>query len=184
MKHCWPVYNLKTRIMQTFRMAFLMYNISLVFLTSFFYHISSFDLNGLPKSENPSGSLACKTHNMTTMDCSNRYLVGIPYLDQNLTTILDLSYNHLIEINGAPFEQLPLLWELDLGYNRLSHLSSTAFRGLWFLVALKLRDNNIEALPSGIFVNLTNWKSLTCLVICFLLYQMEHLKVKRFNQLF
>ena len=125
--------------------------------------INQFNSKSDAQNQYPPGSLACKTHNMTEMDCSNRYLVNIPYLDHNLTTILDLSHNQLTEIKGAPFEQLPRLWRLDLSYNEISLLSSTAFRGIWFVVELNLGFNNIEALPSGIFFNLSKLESINML---------------------
>ena len=95
---------------------------------------------------------------MTEIDCSKRYLTDVPFLDQNLTTVLDLNDNKLTEIKDAPFELLPLLRTLNLSYNAISHLSSTAFRGIWFLVELDLRKNKIKALPSGIFFNFTKLK--------------------------
>ena len=136
-------------------MALSVHAIWLVFLTSHLYYVLSSASNSPSSYHYPPGSLACKTHNMTEMDCSNRYLVDVPFLDQNLTTILDLSYNRLTEIKGAPFKQLPLLKILNLSHNEISQLSSTAFRGIWFLVELDLQHNNIEALPSNIFFNLT-----------------------------
>ena len=141
-----------------------MHNIWLVILISFLYYVSSSASNDPLKYEYPAGSLACKTHNMTEMDCSNRYLVDIPFLDQNLATTLDLSYNQLTEIKGAPFEQLPLLRTLNLSYNEISHLSSIAFRGIWFLVELDLKYNNINTLPSGIFFNLTKLENIDLLI--------------------
>ena len=132
-------------------MVSLMHNIWLVLLTSFLFYISSSAPNNPSKYEYPPGSLACKTHNMTEMDCSNRYLVDIPFLDRNLTTTLDLSHNKLTEIKGASFVQLPLLRRLDLSHNEISHLSPTAFRGIWFLEKLDLKYNNIKTLPSRIF---------------------------------
>ena len=97
----------------------------------------------------PPGSLACKTYNMTDMDCSNRFLVDIPVLDQILTTTLDLSQNQLTQIKGAPFEQLSDLQLLSLSYNDISYLSSTAFRGLWLLEELVLEFNKNRSTTLG-----------------------------------
>ena len=161
-------------------MASQMYMFCFVLVTLTVNYISSSALHSLSrKYQYPPGSLACKSHRMTEMDCSKRYLVDIPFLDQKLTTILDfsynqlteikgapfqqvlllrildLSYNHLKKINGAPFQQLPLLRKLDLSHNQITTLSSTAFRGIWSLEELKLTYNHIMALPVDIFLNLT-----------------------------
>ena len=66
-----------------------------------------------PQNNYPPGSLACKTYNMTQMDCSNRDLLVVPLLDQNSTTTLDLSHNLLKNITGAPFEKNHVLLMLD-----------------------------------------------------------------------
>ena len=97
-----------------------------------------------PKNNYPPGSLACKTYDMTRMDCSNRDLLVVPLLDQNLTTMLDLSHNLLKNITGAPFEKLHILHVLDLSYNDISRMSSTAFRGLQSLAFLHLEKQPTE----------------------------------------
>ena len=101
----------------------------------------------------PSASLACKTCNKTKLDCSNRDLVDIPTLDQNLTTMLDLSANHLPEISGAPFEQLQVLLHLSLRRNEISKLSVTVFRGLISLRHLNLNYNRLTDLPVDVFAD-------------------------------
>ena len=102
----------------------------------------------------PPGSLACKTFEMTKMDCSNRNLLAVPFLDENFTTTLDLSRNQVKNITGAPFEKLPVLLVLDLSYNQISWMSSTAFRGLQSLVSLELQVNLLFDLPDDVFANL------------------------------
>ena len=104
----------------------------------------------------PSGSLACKTYNKTKLDCSNRDLVQIPMLDQNVTTSLDLSVNHLVDIIGAPFELLQNLLRLDLHSNEISQLSVAAFRGLHSLRYLILKYNKLFDLPKDVFTDLSN----------------------------
>ena len=104
----------------------------------------------------PSASLACKTYNKTRLDCSNRNLVEVPTLDQNLTTTLDLSANHLPEISGAPFEQLQVMLLLNLTSNEISKLSVMAFRGLYSLRYLYLYYNRLTDLPADIFADLSN----------------------------
>ena len=105
----------------------------------------------------PSASLACKTYNKTRLDCSNRNLVEIPTLDQNLT-ILDFSGNNLQKITGAPFEQLQVLLLLNLTgpSNEISKLSVTAFRGLYSLRNLDLNENRLTDLSADIFTDLSN----------------------------
>ena len=103
----------------------------------------------------PPGVIACKIYEKTKLDCSNRLLAGIPPLDQNMATQLNLSYNLLTEIRGKPFEKLLLLRFLDLSNNDIFSISSTAFSGLRILVYLDLRDNILASLPEDIFVNLT-----------------------------
>ena len=98
-----------------------------------------------------SGTVACKTYNTSKMDCSHRNLVDIPVLDRNSTTMLDLSYNQLKEIHGAPFENLTVLLNLDLNNNVISRLDSTAFKGLGSLQELTLFNNPLHALPKDIF---------------------------------
>ena len=127
------------------------------------YIICQFNSKCDAKNQYPPGSLACKTHHMTEIDCSNRYLVDIPFLDQNSTTALYLDNNKLTEIKGAPFEQLPLLWRLNISHNGIAHLSSTAFRGIWSLVYLDLMYNQLEVLPSDLFFNLTKLESINLL---------------------
>ena len=107
-----------------------------------------------PQNNYPSGSLACKTNEMTRMDCSNRNLREVPLLDQNSTTTLDLSKNNLPNITSASFEKLKVLVLLNLSYNEISQMSSTAFRGLRSLKILDLQTNKLMDLPKDIFANL------------------------------
>ena len=102
----------------------------------------------------PPKSLACKTYNMTKMDCSNRNLPDVPVLDQDLTTLLNLSHNQLKNITCAPFEKLKVLLMLNLSYNEISQMSSTAFRGLQSLESLKLNRNKLVDLPKNVFSDL------------------------------
>ena len=102
----------------------------LAFLAMFIHFIHLAADNCAPQNNYPFGSLACKTFNMTEMDCSNRNLLEVPKLDQNLTTSLDLSHNNLRNITNAPFEKLQALLILDMSYNALSQMTSTAFNGM------------------------------------------------------
>ena len=108
----------------------------------------------------PSGSLPCKTHDTTQMDCSRRSLIDVPILNTTTTTTsittLDLSHNQLQEIVEAPFEKLHVLLTLNLSRNEISKLSSTAFRGLYSLNQLYLIENKLVELPKNIFNDLVN----------------------------
>ena len=108
----------------------------------------------------PNGSIPCKTHAETTLDCSNRMLDDIPPLDQNSTTELDLSFNRLTKVNRKPFQNVLLLWSLDLSYNIISQISSGVFDGLYSLEILHLQNNKLDSLPSDIFANLTHLQLL------------------------
>ena len=108
------------------------------------------------QSSYPSGNLPCKTYSVTKMDCSNRNLLNIPVLDQNLTTLLDLSHNQLKNITNSPFEKLKVLLTLNMSYNQISQMSSTAFRGLKLLESLDLSKNKLVDVPKVIFSDMRN----------------------------
>ena len=130
--------------------------VSLILFAMSLHFIYQSVSSNLAQSSYPSGSLACKTYNMTKMDCSNRNLPDVPVLDQNLTTSLDLSHNQLTNITNAPFQKLKVLLMLDLSHSEISQMSSTTFRGLRSLEILDLRMNKLINLPSNIFSDLCN----------------------------
>ena len=142
-------------------MARLTTNACLVLLTVCIHYVYISTSDSSPQIHNyPPGSLACKTYEMTKMDCSNRSLVEVPVLDQNLTTILDLGYNFLINISDSAFAKLQDLLALNLGNNDVLYVSATAFRGLHALAKLSLRDNQLVDLPKDVFYDLHNLKVL------------------------
>ena len=108
----------------------------------------------------PLGIIHCKTYEKTSLDCSNRLLADIPPLDQNLTTLLNLSNNHLTQIRGKPFAMLLLLRQLDMSRNDIFSISSTVFSDQHNLEHLNLQDNMLVSLPGDIFVNLTQLLNL------------------------
>ena len=132
-------------------------HIFLVLLAIAMYNIYESASDAAIQSSYPSGSLACKTYNMTKMDCGNRNLPDIPVLDQNLTTSLDLSHNQLMNIiTDAPFEKLQVLKMLNLSYNEISQVSSSSFKGLALLETLDLQENKLKDLPKDIFSDFHN----------------------------
>ena len=142
-------------------------DISSSILFSSFQAISVIILDNLTSGSDidyqyPPGIIRCKTYQDTHLDCSNRLLADIPPLEQNLTTLLNLSYNHLKEIRGKPFEKLRLLRYLDMRMNKIFRISSIAFSDIPKLELLHLHGNMLASLPEDIFVNLTRLK---CLII-------------------
>ena len=107
-------------------------------------------------TEGPTGILACKTYNTSKMDCSRRYLLEIPVLDKNGTTMLDLSHNQLKEIYGTPFGHLQLLTILDISNNMISNLNSTVFQGLYHFLKLDLSVNELTVFSRDVFCALYN----------------------------
>ena len=131
------------------QIAHITYSILLAFMVMSMHY--SYASVSTPRNNYPSGSLACKTHEIAKMDCSYRNLPEIPKLDHNLTTTLDLSHNDLLNITNAPFEKLQALRFLNLSYNEISQMSSTSFRGLRSLIFLDLQVNKLVDLPKDIF---------------------------------
>ena len=128
-------------------------HVCLVFLTlSMYIYLSASIFN--TQNTYPSESLACKTYELTKIDCSNRNLLEVPLLDQKSTTTLDLGHNGLVNITNAPFRKLQALLILVLSYNENSEMASTAFRGLQSLKHLDIQVNKLVDLPSGIFADL------------------------------
>ena len=132
----------------------------LVFLAVSVHHIYMSASISTSHNDYPLGTLTCKTHEMTKIDCSNRNLIQVPMLDQNSTTMLDLSHNNLLNITNAPFKKLQVLLTLYLSNNEISEMSPTAFRGLQSLENLDLQQNRLVGLPNAIFADLFNLRIL------------------------
>ena len=129
-------------------------HISLILLVMSLYCLCKSASSSTSQNDYPLECLACKTYNVTKIDCSNRNLLEIPVLNQNITTTLDLSRNHLININGAPFEELHVLLILNLSYSEISWMSTTSLNGLHLLKYLNLQGNKLVDLPKYIFSDL------------------------------
>ncbi|CAL8315614.1 unnamed protein product [Lota lota] len=68
-------------------------------------------------------------------------------------TFMDLSGNHLTEVDSALFRNLPNLRNLDLSGNNLRELQADALRHLHQLVSLNLVNNKISTLTPATFAS-------------------------------
>ena len=142
------------------KMAAVRLVVGLILIAVSTYHMYGSELFNSPVNGYSLGTLACKIYNTINMDCSHRSLQDIPALDQNWTTILDLSHNRLKEIHGEPFRKLSNLTHLDLSRNVIRKVNSISFRGLHSLLKLNLSYNKLSTLPSDVFSGLMNLVSL------------------------
>ncbi|XP_063399491.1 leucine-rich repeat and transmembrane domain-containing protein 2-like [Mytilus trossulus] len=76
-------------------------------------------------------------------DCSNKNLLRIPRLQNNLQD-LSLQNNAISTIQDGIFEGNYLLKFLDLSFNRLSKIRKKTFKGLKNLLSLDLSANNLK----------------------------------------
>lgn len=78
--------------------------------------------------------------------------------------VLDLSHNHLLEVEGKSFQHLINLRTLNLGYNKISSISQDAFGYMTQLQTLQLNNNKISWTVedmSGPFSKLQNLNSFS-----------------------
>ncbi len=109
-------------------------------------------------------SLACKMWNYTSMDCSWRSLVCIPFFKHaEAIQFLDLSRNNFRILPDYAFSQVPLLLHLDLSYCDITKLVDGAFSGLHELLTLNLQFNLLTLIQSDVFVSLhkLQWMDLS-----------------------
>ena len=130
--------------------------IFLVFLSMSMHNICLSTSISTRQNNYPVRSLACKTYNMTKMDCSYRNLLEVPILEEDSTIMLDLSHNQLENINNSRFKRLQGLLRLNVSYNVISEISATGFKGLQSLEHLNLFSNKLVDLPKNIFTGLLN----------------------------
>ncbi|XP_052064965.1 toll-like receptor 4 [Mytilus californianus] len=96
-------------------------------------------------------------------DCSNKNLLRIPTLQNNLQD-LSLRNNAISLIKEGIFEGNHLLKFLDLSFNRISNIRKNTFKGLKNLLSLDLSANNLKyenmSFESSAFQFLENLKIL------------------------
>ena len=132
----------------------------------------------------PPTSLSCKMFKkISSLDCSYRNLIVVPYIDRNTTVVsflrndiqtitstafsgqsqltsIDFSLNRLKNLTGSPFLELISLRFLNVSFNQLSFFSSTAFKGLHDLQTLDIVNNKLRAISDDIFEDLINLRLL------------------------
>ncbi|XP_013788059.1 chaoptin-like [Limulus polyphemus] len=86
---------------------------------------------------------------------STNELQGLPQL-----RVLDLSANHLRDLNSDIFRGLDKLEELNLGQNELFTIPASSLQGLLALKTIFLQENGIKQLPQRSFPNLPTMKLL------------------------
>ena len=96
----------------------------------------------------------CYTNNVYS---SHKALIVLP----TNTITLNLTNHSVIELDGNPFTNLPILQELILDHNRLSYLNPKVFSDLSTLKHLSLKSNKLTFLDDEIFKLLTALKKLT-----------------------
>ncbi|XP_055929903.1 leucine-rich repeat-containing G-protein coupled receptor 5-like isoform X1 [Argiope bruennichi] len=94
------------------------------------------------------------------VDCSNLNLTSVPPDIGPMTSILDLSWNNIRELNDGEFARLTRLQELNMANNHLEIIPETAFLKLSTLRTLHLQNNRFRSIPSLSFASLVNLENL------------------------
>ncbi|XP_065073448.1 insulin-like growth factor-binding protein complex acid labile subunit [Ochlerotatus camptorhynchus] len=101
-------------------------------------------LDVLPIALNPSiRRLVIKFHKIRSVDTSIQFYTEL--------TMLDLSYNHLLNIPETIFMYQTKLLQLHLNNNKIGALSNKTFEGMTELRVLNLRGNFIDQITSEMF---------------------------------
>ncbi|KAM4622957.1 peroxidasin homolog [Discoglossus pictus] len=95
----------------------------------------------------------------STVRCMHLMLETIPNIPVQ-TTILDLRFNRIQEINSAVLQRLKNLNTLLLNNNRIRRISQGAFEGLGNLKHLYLYKNDIQTIQKNAFQGLTSLEQL------------------------
>ena len=78
-----------------------------------------------------------------------------------ISLVLNLAYNHLLELSSDSFDGLPKPTTLNLAANWLETLPSDIFDGAANLETLSLWNNRLETLPTGMFAGLSSLESVS-----------------------
>ncbi|XP_062561515.1 insulin-like growth factor-binding protein complex acid labile subunit [Armigeres subalbatus] len=101
-------------------------------------------LDVLPIALNPSiRRLIIKFHKIRSIDSSIQFYTEL--------TMLDLSYNHLLNIPESIFMYQKKLLQLHLNNNKIGALTNKTFAGMTELRVLNLRENFIDQVTSEMF---------------------------------
>ncbi|XP_033149355.1 peroxidasin [Drosophila busckii] len=94
-----------------------------------------------------------------TVRCLRARLSQVPQVPQD-TQVLDLRFNHLVELPANAFNGLHQLATLFLNDNELANVQTDAFKGLPALRFLYLNKNRLSRLPANSFQRLSNLEAL------------------------
>ena len=83
------------------------------------------------------------------------------FVNLNLLTSIDLSYNRITEMYRESFINLPVLQNLNLSNNQISEIPRDLFQNLQTLKNIDLNNNQISILPNKLFKNLSNLETIT-----------------------
>ena len=83
------------------------------------------------------------------------------FVNLNLLTSIDLSYNRITELYRESFINLPVLQDLNLSNNEISEIPRDLFQNLQTLKNIDLNNNQISVLPNKLFKNLSNLEVIT-----------------------
>jgi Leucine-rich repeat (LRR) protein len=100
---------------------------------------------------------------MTSLEATNSNLTTLPKVFQGRQCFLknlDLSYNHLTELETYQFYQIVNLESLSLANNRLTNLKGSTFQRLGNVQRLNLSHNHLENLELTVFDPLYSLKEL------------------------
>lgn len=92
---------------------------------------------------------------LINLDFSNNQLLNLPFKHLNTVRFihmlkLNLSHNHLNDLDNNQFDTMHNLRRLDLKWNRLERLDSNAFKGLTSLKHLDLGSNQLIDLGNSL----------------------------------
>jgi Leucine-rich repeat (LRR) protein len=100
--------------------------------------------------------------NLKYMIVRNTGLVKLlPFKGLRFLEIVDLSNNHISEINPDSFSDSWMIEEINLNGNEIEDISANTFTWLSNLKILEIDNNKMTNLDANLFKNLTNLRTLT-----------------------